>query len=160
MYYHIETSATVLTDATSTADTWTQRNCLSSLKWQVPVAATEYDIHSDDDWTSEEEGRRSLYVLQRGHHQFSANGRCPECCRRTSRAQAGKRDLKSLRGQGHAWRVPRREGITGHVQYKKTIIYIHTYMYDFVLSVSCIHLVFPIGTADHSVCRRYCRRWT
>ena len=72
--------------ATSTADTWMKRNGLSSLKWQVPFAATEYDIDSDDNWTSEEEGRRSLYALQREHHQFSANGRCPECCRRTSRA--------------------------------------------------------------------------
>ena len=49
-------------------------------------------------------------MLQRGHHEFNANGRCPECCRWMSRAQAGNRDLKSLRDQGHAWRVPRREG--------------------------------------------------
>ena len=115
MCYHIETAATVFTDATSTADTSIERNCLESLKWQVPLASTEHEIDSDDDWTSEEEGRRPLYKLLRGHQQFSANGRCPECCRRTSRAQAGKRDLKSLRGQGHARRVPRREGITGHV---------------------------------------------
>ena len=86
------------------------------MKWQVPFAATEYGIDSDDDWTSEEEGRISLYELQREHNQFSANGRCPECCRWTSRARAGNRDLKSLRDQGHAWRAPRQEDITGHIQ--------------------------------------------
>ena len=104
--YHIETAAAVFDDATSTADASSERNYLESLKWQVPLACTEYKIASDDDWTSEEEGRRTLCELQRGHQQFSAHGRCPECCMRTSRAKAGERDLKHLCGQYRAWRVP------------------------------------------------------
>ena len=79
----------------------------------MPLVPTEYDIDSNDDWTSEEEGRRALCELQREHERFSANGRCPECCMRASRAKAGERDLKSPRGQGRAWRVPRREGVKG-----------------------------------------------
>ena len=80
--YHIETAAAASDNATSTADASSERNYLESLKWQVPLAFTEYEIASDDDWTSEEKGRRALCELQRGHQQFSANGRCPECCMR------------------------------------------------------------------------------
>ena len=56
-----------------------------------------------------------------------------------SLAQAGNLDLKSLRDQGHAWRVPRREGTQDMCNKKITILYLNTYMYDFVVNLSRFH---------------------
>ena len=101
---YVDAATAAFDAARSTADAPSERNYVESLEWQEPLTPTEYDVDSADDWTSEEEGRRTLCELQRGHQQFSANGRCPECwcCMRTSRAKAGERNLKNLRGQDRA----------------------------------------------------------
>ena len=102
--YHIESASAFLDHATNTADTSMERICVESFEWQVPSTRTdhEFDFDSDDAWTSEGEGRRALYESQRGPQQFIAYGRCPDCCMRASRAKAGERILKRLRGQGRA----------------------------------------------------------